>query len=133
MDSNLIKNELNYLPKMKQKTSKTYIKNLMPRSGSYDINNQPPDYDDSSSLYFNENVALNSVAECKDDPFQSSNNLMKLFTDIKATKPENDTKNSFSKLQSKCLGMPLLYLAYFSAFYTLVSRDFLIFLLFAFI
>ncbi len=102
--------------------SKTKLKNLMPKSGSYDISHELPRDNNDTSLQFNDNLTFNSISKYNDDQSRSSQSMLKLFTDVKGQISNDDfSKNSFSTLNSKWMGIPLLYLAYFSAFYTLVS------------
>ena len=113
---------------MKPLKNANFVKKLMPRSGSYDINCEFPDFHkDSSSLQFNDNLVHNNpnnISKLKDggEFEKSSNSFMKLFTDVNSRISEVDISGkSFSTLHSKWMGIPLMYLAYFSAFYTLVS------------
>lgn len=117
----------NLFVKIKNTTSKPgFVKKLIPRSGSYDIKN----FNDSMhSLKFNDKDESDQRRMSR--LYKSTQNVMKLFSEIKTDKRKDvdlyetchEKRQSFSKFQKKwtILGMPLLYLTYFSAFYTLLA------------
>jgi hypothetical protein len=120
----------------KMKASKSnFIKNLIPRSGSYDINNNSVNYDDS--LQFKESLTSSGSSSGDDQSlekskknFKSTQSILKLFTDSKKSQQhdsafyatKNNNRKSFSQSKWTVLGVPLLYLTYFCAVYTFVSE-----------
>ena len=134
MDLNETQNQTNCFVKMKQKThsKSNFMKNLLPRSGSYDINNNNIETNNTNcedSLNFTESLVDNSLPNSK-KVFRSTQSIIKLFTNNRAENYDSDfyetckqRRRSFYKFQKKwtLMGMPLLYLTYFSAIYTFVS------------
>ena len=101
----------------KTNSKKKFMKNMMSRSGSYNVTGSEDD--SNNSLHFIESYT-NSLPNAKSN-FKSTNSILNMFSGFsskKDTKKFNDKQPMYHK---RLMGLSLLYLTYLSAFYTLVS------------
>lgn len=114
----------NCFNKVMEKTNsqKKFMKNIMSRSGSYNVTSSE---DESNSLHFIDSYT-NSLPNSKAN-FKSTNSILQMISGFSnksdANFYQNESSNKQSKPHKRLMGLSLLYLTYLAAFYTLVSYE----------